>query len=48
MNWIQNMTRERFENTHGLRQGDGLTDVIFNVALDKVIRDMGMDIKDVI
>lgn len=36
---------EPFEALHGVRQGDGLACLLFNLALEKVIRDSGIEIR---
>lgn len=36
---IQNETSEQFSTYRGLRQGDALACQLFNIALEKVIRD---------
>lgn len=40
---IQNETSDSFQTHRGLRQGDALACLLFNVALEKVVRDAGLD-----
>jgi hypothetical protein len=42
---IQGITSEIFEAKRGLRQGDSLSCYLFNVALERVIRDAKLDIR---
>ena len=41
---VSNLTSESFESHKGLRQGDGLSCLLFNGALEGVIRGAGLDI----
>ena len=38
-----NLTSESFESHRGLRQGDGLSCLLFNIALEGIIRSSGLD-----
>jgi hypothetical protein len=39
---IEKETSRRFQVKNGLRQGDALACLLFNIALEKVIRDAGI------
>ena len=43
---IQNNLSEQLETLVGLRQEDALSCILFNLALEKVIRDSETEIKD--
>ena len=45
---IQSATSEPFQKTGGLRQGDSLSCLLFNLALEKVIRDAGIQTRGTI
>lgn len=45
---VQNELSESFETTNGLRQGDSLSCLLFNLALEKVIRDAGIQTRGTI
>lgn len=45
---IQQKLSETLEVNQGLRQGDGLAPVLFNIALHKVIREMAIDLNGTI
>ena len=40
---VSNLSSESFESHRGLRQGDGLFCLLFNIALEGVIRSVGLD-----
>ena len=40
---VSNLTSESFESHRGLRQGDVLSCLLFNIALEGVIRGAGLD-----
>ena len=40
---VSNLTSESFESHRGLRQGDGISCLLFNIALEGVIRGVGLD-----
>ena len=40
---VSNLTSELFESHWGLRQGDGLSCLLFNITLEGVIRGAGLD-----
>ena len=40
---VPNLTSESFESHRGLRQGDGLSCLLLNIALEGVIRGAGLD-----
>jgi hypothetical protein len=42
---IQNSLSEPFTTERGLRQGDALARMLFNIVLDKAIRDSGIEIR---
>jgi hypothetical protein len=42
---IQGIISETFETKRGLRQGDSLSCYLFNLVLEKVIRDANLDIR---
>ncbi|XP_052895574.1 uncharacterized protein LOC128302755 [Anopheles moucheti] len=45
---VSNMLSESFESHRGLRQGDGLSCLLFNIALEGVMRSAGFDIRGTI
>jgi hypothetical protein len=42
---IQGITSETSEAKRGLRQGESLTRYLFNLALERVIRDAKLDVR---
>jgi hypothetical protein len=42
---VQNNLSEPFGTSTGLRQGDALSCILFNTALEKVVRDSGVETK---
>uniref|UniRef100_A0A3F2YVY1 Reverse transcriptase domain-containing protein n=1 Tax=Anopheles dirus TaxID=7168 RepID=A0A3F2YVY1_9DIPT len=45
---VSNMTSDMFQSHRGLRQGDGLSCLLFNIALEGVMRSAGFDIRGTI
>ena len=40
---VSNLTSKSFESHRGLRQGDGLSCLLFNIVLENVVRGAGLD-----